>query len=210
MIDDPEGPHPHHGSSGIKWLDLALAVAVIVLSAASLWTAHGTGETMQQLVAENSRLVRANATPILQFTTSNVADGERALRFEVANVGTGTARVIWFELAKNGVPMPDYIQLFGYSPKASDQDYVPQSTLPDTYVPAGENRAILTWKRPTAPLSVIAWDRMDAGRGAITTTACFCSVLGECWISHLRADLPVAVKACDAKGHVSFGGVTVK
>ena len=60
MIDDPEGPHPHHGSSGIKWLDLALAIAVLLLSAASLWTAHGTGQTMERLVAENSRLVRAN------------------------------------------------------------------------------------------------------------------------------------------------------
>ena len=209
MIDDPETPHGHH-KTGIEWLDYALAIAVLVLSAASLWTAHGTGETMQQLVAENSRLVRANATPILQFTTSNVADNERALRFEVSNVGTGTARVIWFELAKDGVPMPNYIKLFGYEPKAGDHDYVPQSTLPDTYVPAGENRAILTWKRPTVPASIAAWDRMDAGRNAITTTACFCSVLGECWTSHLRADLPMPVKACDARGHVSFGGDTIR
>lgn len=64
MIDEPEAPHGHH-NTGIKWLDLALALSVVALSVASLVTAQHTGHTMERLVTENSRLVRANATPLL-------------------------------------------------------------------------------------------------------------------------------------------------
>ncbi len=206
MIEDPEGPHPHHGGSGIKWLDLTLAVAVILLSAASLWTAQHTGKTMEQLVAENSRLVRANSTPLLQFGSGNVMGDGRGITFTVSNVGTGTARVIWFELARNGKPLRDYIELIGYQPQASDQDYVPLSPLPGTYVPAGEQRTIMAWKIPRTPVSLAAWNRLDQSRGNLVATACFCSILGECWTSHLKADLPKPVKACDARGRINFDG----
>jgi len=211
MIDDPEGPHPGHHKSGIKWLDLALALAVIALSVASLWTAQHTGKTMEKLVAENSRLVRANSTPILQFVTGNVAPpSTREISFIVSNFGTGTARVIWFEVAKDGVPMRGINQLIDYVPKPAEQDYITTASVAGSYMPAGENRAILTRARSTVPASAKAWDAMDGTRGELTTTACFCSVLGECWTSHRRADVPVPVKTCDARGHVSFGGAGVK
>lgn len=206
MIDDPEGPHPHHGSSGIKWLDLALAIAVLLLSAASLWTAQHTGHTMQQLVDENSRLVRANATPLLQLTSSNIIEGKRVLQLDVSNVGTGTARVIWFELARDGTRMHGPRELIGYDPKAADADYILQSPIPDTYLPAGESRPIMSWKLPSVPASLAAWNAFDKDRLRVMATACFCSVLGECWVSHLRADVPQPIKACDTRGRVNFAG----
>ena len=205
MIDDPEGPHPGHHKSGIAWLDLTLAVAVILLSAASLWTAQHTGHTMQQLVAENSRLVRAGSTPLLQLTSSNIIDGNRVLQINVSNVGTGTARVIWFELAQGGKPMRTARQLIGYDPKAADADYILESPIPDTYMPAGESRPLMSWKLPRAPASLAAWHAFDRDRLGLAATACFCSVLGECWTSHLRADVPIPVKACDARGRINFG-----
>lgn len=204
VIDDPEVAHVHHGKSGIAWLDLALALSVIVLSGASLLTAQHSGRTMEKLVEENSRLVRANATPVLQFLTGNVEGDQRAITLTVANVGTGTARVIWFEVAKDGKPQPDPNALIDYVPKYEEQDYLPTRPVGGTYFPAGEARAIMTWKYPRSPSAQAKWAAVDVGLARLTATACFCSVLGECWTSHLAADQPVPVPSCAIGRHVNF------
>ena len=142
VIDDPELPHASHGKSGIAWLDLSLAIAVLALSAASLLTAQHSGRTMEKLVEENSRLVRANSTPVLQFLSGNVGDNGRAISLSVANVGTGTARVIWFEITMMGLAKTDPIDLIDYAPRAEEQDYLPTRPVGGTYFPAGETRAI--------------------------------------------------------------------
>lgn len=204
MIDEPEAPHVHHGRSGIAWLDLALALSVLALSGASLLTAQHTGRTMEKLVEENSRLVRANATPLLQFLTGNVDNGQRAITLNVANVGTGTARVIWFEVTKDGVAQRNPNDLIDYAPRAEEQDYLPTQPVGGTYFPAGETRTMLAWKYPTGAVSQGKWNAFDSARNGLQVTACFCSVLGECWTSHLRADQPVPVRACPIGGHVDF------
>ncbi len=204
MIDEPEAPHAHHGKSGIAWLDLSLAIAVLVLSGASLLTAQHTGKTMERLVEENSRLVRANATPLLQFLTGNVDNGDRAITLDVANVGTGTARVIWFEITKGGVAKRDPDDLIDYAPKAEEQDYLPTRPVGGTYIPAGESRTVLRWAYPKGAVSRVKWNAFDNSRSGLSVRACFCSVLGECWTSAMRADMPVPVKSCDDHGAVNF------
>lgn len=206
VIDEPEAPHAHHAKSGIAWLDLALAISVLGLSGASLLTAQHTGHTMEKLVEENSRLVRANATPVLQFSTGNVGATGRELSLTVANVGTGTARVIWFELAKNGVAQQNAYDLIDYLPDPREQDYLPTRPVAGTYFPAGEERPIMTWKYPTGAVSQAKWNALDADKYKITVSACYCSVLGECWTSKLKADAPVPVKECSAAGRTEFRG----
>jgi len=211
VIEDPEPPHAHHHKSGIAWLDLALALAVIALSVGSLVTAQHTGHTMERLVNENSRLVRANATPLLQFDQGNVRDDaaggvSRAIYFNVANVGTGTARVIWFEIARDNTPMRSIFKLIDYQPRAADKDYITTTAVANTYLPAGEHRFIMSWPVPKSVESLSRWNALDATRSTLVASACFCSVLGECWTSHLRADLPQPVKQCDARGHRNFEG----
>lgn len=204
VIDEPELSHGHHGKSGIAWLDLSLAVAVLVLSAASLLTAQHTGHTMEKLVEENSRLVRANATPVLQFLTGNVGENGREISLSVANVGTGTARVIWFEVAKNGVAQTDPNDLIDYAPRAEEQDYLPARPVGGTYFPAGETRPFVSWRYPTGAISRSKWQAFDSARAGLKVTACYCSVLGECWTSHLTADVPQPVAQCTLHGHVNF------
>lgn len=204
VIDEFEAPHAHHGKSGIAWLDLALALSVIVLSGASLLTAQHTGKTMEKLVDANSRLVRANATPLLQFLTGNVDEGNRSITLSVANVGTGTARVIWFEVAKAGVLQRDATDLIDYMPKPAEQDYLPTRPVGGTYIPAGETRPFMAWNYPTGAISRAKWTAFDAARETLRVTACFCSVLGECWTSHLRADMPVPVKSCQPRERTNF------
>lgn len=207
MIDEIEPPHAHHGGSGIKWLDLALALSVVALSVASLVTAQHTGKTMERLVSENSRLVRAQSTPLLLLRSGNITGpGQREITVTVSNVGTGTARVIWFELARGGKTARTARELIDYSPKASEQDYVAAQAVGNTYLPAGEDRTIISWRVPTGAISLAKWNALDAEKYNLVATACFCSVLGECYTSHLRADVPVPVKACDARGRTNFIG----
>jgi hypothetical protein len=203
MIDEPEAPHAHH-ASGIKWLDLALALSVLALSGASLLTARHTGHTMEKLVEENSRLVRANATPVLQFLTGNVDAGERVITLTVANVGTGTARVIWFEIMKAGKAQRAPADLIDYQPKAAEQDYLPTRPVGGTYFPADESRDLMRWAYPKSAAAQSAWNAFDAQRDTLKVRACFCSVLGECWTSMLKADLPRPVASCDTPGHLDF------
>ena len=208
MIDEPEGPHPHHHKSGVAWLDLSLAVSVIVLSAASLLTAQHTGHTMERLVEENSRLVRANSTPVLQFLTGNVGAGAqgREISLNVSNVGTGTARIIWLEVSRDGRVRRDANDLIEYLPNPAEQDYLPTRPAGGTYLPAGDSRAIVSWKYPKGATSQAKWNAFDQSRDKLAVSACFCSVLGECWTSHLAADAPQPVKSCDARGRVNFKG----
>lgn len=210
VIDEVEAPHAHHGKSGVAWLDLSLAVAVLVLSGASLLTAQHTGHTMEKLVEENSRLVRANATPVLQFSSGNVGEGEneRSLSLNVSNFGTGTARVIWFEVTRNGRPRHDANDLIEYLPKPAEQDYLPTQPVGGTYFPADETRPFVRWKYPTGAISRVKWEAFDRDRqqGRLSVAACFCSVLGECWTSKLQADMPKRVPSCTAQGHVNFTG----
>lgn len=206
MIDEPEVAHGHHGRSGIAWLDVALSVSVLALSGASLFTAQHTGHTMERLVEENSRLVRANATPVLQFSTGNVYQGERNITLSVSNVGTGTARVIWFELRRDNRPITGVTQLIGYQPRAAERDYVMTRPVADTYIPAGEERLLMALKYPNYSPDASHWNALDAGKGQLRATACFCSVLGECWTSHLDAELPVSVPVCEPRERTSFRG----
>lgn len=210
VIEEPEAPHVHHGKSGIAWLDLALAIAVLALSVASLVTAQHTGHTMEKLVEENSRLVRANATPVLQLLSGNVGEGRdsRELSLTVANVGTGTARVIWFELSRNGRPRRDANDLIEYAPKPSEQDYVPTRPVGGTYFPADEARRFVAWRYPSGAISRAKWEAFDRDRqsGRVSAAACFCSVLGECWVSSLRSDMPRPVRECEPRGRVNFSG----
>lgn len=204
MIEEPEAPHNHH-KSGIAWLDLALALSVLALSGASLLTARHTGHTMEKLVEENSRLVRANATPVLQFLTGNVDGDERVLSLGVANVGTGTARVIWFQVVKDGRARTDPTDLVDYMPKAEEQDYIPTRPVGGTYFPADENRNFMMWRYPKGAVSRAKWEAFDKARARLKVSACFCSVLGECWTSHLAADMPKPVTSCAIPGVVNFG-----
>ena len=57
MIEAPETLHVHHQPSH-RWFDIAIAVAVVAVSVGSLYVSLHTGETMEKLVEQNSRLVK--------------------------------------------------------------------------------------------------------------------------------------------------------
>ncbi len=66
MIEASETAHNAHAHSKNKgWFDIVMAIAILLVSAGSLYVALHTGHTMEALVKENKKLVRAQSTPIL-------------------------------------------------------------------------------------------------------------------------------------------------
>ncbi len=201
MIEAPETPHtPHSHSHGgtQRWFDIAMAVAVLLVSAGSLYVALHTGETMEALVKANERLVRAQSTPVLQYDHGNVLDtGESALEFNLTNVGSGPARIVWFEVLPQGArysSVGDWIISTGDGPITFTSSPINQIVL----APNDARRMIL-WRPPADEAGRKRWAIIDRDRFKTKVRACYCSVFDQCWQSSLEADIPKEVPSCERK-----------
>lgn len=207
VIEAPEAPHAHH-ATGHRWFDIAIGLSVVLVSLGSLYVSLHTGHTMQALVDQNALLVRANSTPLLVWSNGNLDDsGKPGITFDLENAGTGPARIGWLELRYKGqaaTGLRAYLERMG----APAQFDLTLATAPvaNTMLSAGKKVSFIRYPLPTAPNDAAAWRALDAERGKIEATACYCSLLGECWTSHLRADVPQPVKSCEATGKVSING----
>lgn len=209
MIETPEPPHAHK-HSGINWLDLALALSVLVISVGSLMVARHTSHTMEALVEQNARLVKANATPWVLASQGNARGSplRGSVHMEIVNNGTGPAKVVWVELRYNGKvignlrPVVDAVRAPGARMVIETNDAAPAVLKP------GEERSLFAWDRP-APgdaATLASWQKFDEARGALAIEGCYCSLLGECWQGDLRQLEPTPVPRCDAKGRTSYSG----
>lgn len=199
MIEPPEAPHhvvEHQRKAG-KWFDIAMAVAVLIVSFGSLYVSLHTGHTMEALVEQNQRLVRAQSTPILQYTHGNNDEGRKVLSFHVRNAGTGPARVSWIRLIHEGKIYRNWT-LFALD-QVQEVTHLPlmSSPIAPAVLSAGEERMILRWERGGSPAELAAWDRIEQSRFNDRATACYCSVFDECWISHMNGDVPRQVVSCE-------------
>lgn len=208
MIEAPETPHRHHASQ--HWFDIAIAVAVVFVSIGSLFVSLHTGKTMEQLVEQNARLVRANSVPLLQFDTGNVTpEGASVLYLEVKNVGTGPARIVWFEMQRqDGGLVRSYPDLLPKGSRLSRPDAgIVTGGIAPSMMPAGERRKLLSWPRPAAEVpGLTEWNHLNRERFGLKVEACYCSLFDECWLTKATADVPRPVASCEIGRRVNFQG----
>jgi hypothetical protein len=210
MIEPTETPHVHHGrhEDRHRWLDIGLAVAVVLVSLGSLYVSLHTGRTMEQLVEQNSRLVRANSVPLLQFDAGNINDkGQPEIYLAVRNAGTGPARIVWFELLQDGKPVHNVRELL---PKDFKLDQ-PHGTIitggiAPSMMPAGEQRKLLTWAEPRESAALPAWSHINKVRNDLKVEACYCSLFDECWLTNASADVPRPVATCEIGNRTTWQG----
>jgi hypothetical protein len=203
MIEAPETPHTHHshshggGGSG-RWFDIAMAVAVLLVSAGSLYVALHTGHTMEALVHANERLVRAQSTPVLQYDHGNISDdGKEQLTFTITNVGSGPARIVWFQVTPGDnryTSIGQWVISTGDSPISFTSASINRMVLAP-----GVERNMVTWKRPADEAGRKRWALLDRARFETPVRACYCSVFDQCWESNLEADIPKEVPSCERK-----------
>lgn len=208
MIEAPETPHGRHATQ--RWFDMAIAIAIVLVSLGSLYVSLHTGSTMERLVEQNSRLVRANSVPLLQFDTGNAtAEGSPEISFGVTNVGTGPARIIWFEIRQeDGSLVRHYSDLLSKGKKLSRRGAaILTSPIAPSMMPAGEQRKLLSWPRPNAGSPALSeWDRLNRTRFGLRVEACYCSLFDECWLTKAAADVPRRIASCELGNRTSFRG----
>jgi hypothetical protein len=211
MLETPETPHVHHAKEHDRhrWFDIAIALAVVLVSAGSLYVSLHTGQTMEKLVEQNSRLVRANSVPLLQFDSGNIGDDNRSseLYMAVRNAGTGPARVVWFEILLDGKPVRNFEDLLPPDAKLARVDAgIVTSSIAPSMMPAGERRKLLAWPRPADAGRRSAWQHVDAVRQRLKVEACYCSLFDECWTTTATADVPKPVATCEIGRRITWNG----
>ncbi len=211
MIEPPEVPHHHAHHDGppkqgwAAWIDRVMPLSVLLLSVGSLYVALHTGSAMDKLVAHNEKLVKAQSTPILQYSNSNYDLGLKAhqLSFKLENVGTGPARLTWVRVSDSRGVYDDFSQWLRQLAPPDDLEAIRRAevitgNLDNTVLPAREERTALVWGRPeadTGPQRTL-WEAANQARGELRVEACYCSVFDECWQGVLGYGLPRSVPSC--------------
>ena len=197
-----DGPAP-------KWFHVAVAASMIISAVSALIATIHTGLTMSALVEQNAKLVRASSTPVLELGHGNVRDdGAAQLDFVVRNVGSGMARVVWFEFKLDGKPMPNMRAMIqALRPGLGDDVKLLSGPVANRVLAPGAEQRILGWVRPADGALLKAWEELDQARfGRIAAEACFCSVFQECWTSRLNGDVPKAAPECPDEKRLSLKG----
>lgn len=200
MTFEPEHPHGHGHKSGLPWLDLIIAVSVVVISLTSLLVSINHGRTMERLVHENEKMVAANTIPYLELGGSeyDVTTHRSRISLTLKNGGVGPALIDWLEIRYKG---------HGYGPGALVKaccapeltDHFPKgvyySNVSGTVLPARESVDLLV-------ADEIADEKLRAAissmRADFSARACYCSVLQECWITDFQPGRPRKVMDCRA------------
>lgn len=179
--------HAHPHKTGHHWLDLAVAFSAIAISIISLFVAIGHGRTEEKLVA-------ASSWPFLTIGVSKnglESDGW-TINLRLRNSGVGPARVQWFRLVLDGQPIRNRAELMRRCCGIADGpiDSLIRLGLVSQAAPAGVLMArdrvdLLTWRQRPGNEPMLA--KLDNALNRVTTQACYCSVLDECWISDLTA-----------------------
>ena len=186
-----------------KWFHVAVAASMILSTLSAVYGSLRTSATMEALVKENTRLVMASSTPLLEFGHGNIDDVTKkpGLQFSVTNVGNGPARIVWFKLKADGQAVENLSQLTrNLNPTYALPMDIETSTIAPRLISAGKSTTLFYWAlpKPEEKEAVAAWSALDKYRqNKLQAEACYCSVLDACWTSNLGGDIPKPVKTCD-------------
>ena len=216
MIEIPKLNKPGGEDKAPRWFHVAVALSMLLSAGAALVSAIKTSATMQALVEQNARLVKAGSTPILQYYAANInASDKSELQLAVENVGTGPARVVWLEMRYEGKPLKSShalpvevarSQQLGLDKAA--HVYTRSGSVAGDVLTAGKRQMLFSWREEDVrdPTVAALYKAVDRERGKVTLAGCYCSVFDECWETDFGPEQPKPVPRCERKGHVSVNG----
>ncbi len=171
------------------------------ISVVSLIVSIEHGRTMEKMVQQNEKMVAASTVPYLTLSSAQLdpVTNKPLARLILKNGGVGPALVNWFDVRYKGVSYAGPATLMKACcaealPKdAGKLNGVVYSYVSHNILPARESVDVLTVRPDMGERLLKAFD--DATRD-LAVTACYCSVLGECWQTDFGARSPQAVKEC--------------
>ena len=197
-----EHGHGHHGT-GVRWLDLVVGVSAFFISILSLAVSIEHGRTMEKMVEQNEKLVAASTMPFLAVNGSQLdpASDKPLLRLELKNGGVGPAVVDWFEMRYKGAPVSTVDALLkaccaSALPKSGHANGIIYSNVSQSILPTKESLFLIQLDPTYAGKDLYV--ALDAARKDLTMSACYCSVLDECWLTDFGQGRPKKVKECKA------------
>jgi hypothetical protein len=171
------------------WLELSVALAALIVSAASLYIARQQTSVMHRQLA-------ATVWPAVQYISSNLRDGEPVITLSVQNGGVGPARLHRFRVTHQGRPVTDVTQFVVDCCAPQDVPvFTITSFVEGRILPAGGTIEFLTL--PADPEHMEVYQRFDRVRGELEVELCYCSVLEECWLLAPRSARPEPVASCE-------------
>lgn len=196
-----EDVQPKPRRTGIRHFDVITSIAAIFISAVSLYVAIEHGRTERQLVA-------ANVWPFLREIRSNSSGPNGDLAIGMMNVGVGPAKVRSFEVFYRGRPVSSGLDLLRKccglpADPVGVKSQLPRgfyySTADNSVLRPGEADPVLKIYRVPAAMDVP--NRFGNALSALSFSACYCSVLDQCWRSNLQSIQVQPVKECRAPEH---------
>lgn len=205
MSIEPPESHAHGHKTGLPWLDIIVALSAVVISVVSLVVSIEHGRIMQRMVEQNGKLVEASTLPYLTFGASELdpQTGKDKLSLILKNGGVGPAVIGWFQLRLDGkaLSVPGFLHaccqaaLPDHNAPIAGLAY---STISSTVLPARETVSPLVLSSEANPALYAA---LIKAQDRVSVKACYCSVLGECWITGFQPGRPAPVAKCEIPPH---------
>ena len=198
----PDHAHSHAHGTGVRWLDMIVALSAIFISLLSLYASIEHGRTMKEMVAQNERLVAGSTMPLLSVfdTQLDPVTHQRILHLVLKNGGVGPAVIEWFEIRFNNQPYGDLKSLLhaccSSAIQPQDRSSVVYSNVSGTVLPQRESTNLIELPASISPQLLNAF---TAAREHMSFNACFCSVLNECWMTDFNTAHPQPVKTCPGR-----------
>ena len=178
-------PESHHEPprTGLKWLDVAFAIAILLVSVSSLIVAIVHSHTLERMADANVKLVEANSWPFLAYSTGNRNDEKPAISMGVDNNGIGPAKIESFVVTWNKRPQRNAAAFLkaccGHIHHLGDG--MQYSVVQGQVLRAGARLNFLYFPRTSA--TAVAWDKLNSDRvsSRLDVNICYCSVFDECW-----------------------------
>ena len=93
----------------------------------------------------------------------------------VKNNGVGPARVVWFEVAVDGVPKKNWLEVKSALPLPPGE-FMFSNPYPNTILPVGSRASLFGFKGRYPHLQIL---KQNVGR--VKMSMCYCSLYEECW-----------------------------
>ena len=193
-----EDVHAHPRKTGHRWVDLAIALSAITISVISLVVAIEHGRTEERLVA-------ASSWPFPVYVTQNTKtdDGSHLLVLRVENGGVGPARIQSVIIRYDDQVVRsrgELLKLCCGLPDTGLDDQVKVGLFSENalagIIPARDGTTFLAWHEQPGNARLL--EAVNTARRRLAFSACYCSVLDECWRSDLSpTGTPARVPRCE-------------
>jgi hypothetical protein len=191
-----DGPPPvavaSKRSFDLRYLNMLGSAVAVLVSTASMWLAYSSNRTQERLLA-------ATSWPHLVYQTGNVDSAAQKdfINLSVENGGSGPAILHFIVVTHNGVAVPNANAFFpeGIEPEFRAKTKLLVTSPTTNQVIAPHDRINLLVFEPKDKAQDF-WLHLNRVRLQLRFEACYCSIIGDCWMSDLKSVKTRPVETC--------------